>query len=202
METWSWAIIGLASFGVLVSLILCIPLDMELVLDTTTERRLQLHLVKLFGVVRFNISKTKRKPGFHVGGKRRGINTRSILRCINTEGFLPNVKNLALRILHQIRIKEATAKLTIGFDDPADGGAIFAIIGILRPILRLPKQYNLEIRPSLSDHSFVQGYLQGILSIQPVKLVIPVSRFIFSPPTFKIARIMISRKLKTRTKTS
>ncbi len=83
-------------------------------------------------------------------------------------------------------------------DDPADTGLVFAVIGAARPFLKLPRQYELTIQPSFSGQPFFQGYLRGVLRLQPIRLVIPFGRFIFSPTMLRVLRVLASSRRKNQ----
>lgn len=193
---WVWVVVALASLLVVLISIFCVPVDAILTLDTSAERKFRLRLVWLFGLISPELGR-ERKPKARQPSKakrKRRIGLRTIWRILRTRGLLTKVKNLAGDVLSQIKIKEIAVNLRLGLDDPADTGLVFAVIGAAKPFLKLPRQYELTIQPSLSAQPFFQGYLRGVLRLQPIRLVIPFGRFIFSLTMLRVLRILASSR--------
>jgi hypothetical protein len=108
--------------------------------------------------------------------------------------LLTKIKDLVRDVLSRIKIREVAVNLRLGLDDPAATGLVFAVIGAARPFMKLPRQYELTIQPCFSDQPFFQGYLHGVLRLQPIRLVIPVGRFVFSPTIFRVLRVLASSR--------
>jgi hypothetical protein len=198
---WVWVVVALASLVVVLMLVLCVPVDAVLTLDTSAERKFRFRLVWLFGLISPELSRERRKPKARQPGRakrKRGIGLRTIWRILRTRGLLTKIKNLARDALPQIKIKEIAVNLRLGLDDPADTGLLFAVIGAARPFMKLPRQYELTIQPSFSSQPFFQGYLHGILRLQPIRLVIPFGRFIFSPTMLRVLRVLASSRRKNQ----
>jgi hypothetical protein len=194
---WVWVVVALASLVVLLIFVLCVPVDTVLTLDTSAERKFRLRLVWLFGLISPELGRQRRKPEARQPSRakrKRGIGLRTIWRLLRTRGLLTKIKNLARDVLSQIKIKEIAVNLRLGLDDPADTGLVFAVIGAARPFMKLPRHYELTIQPSFSAQPFFQGYLHGILRLQPIRLVIPFGRFVFSPTMLRVLRILASSR--------
>ena len=198
---WVWVVVALASLTVLLISILCVPVDAVLTLDTSAERKFRLRLVWLFGLISPELGRERRKPKARQPSRakrKRRIGLRTIWRILRTRGLLTKIKNLVRDVLSRIKIKEIAVNLRLGLDDPADTGLVFAVIGAARPFLKLPRQYELTIQPSFSDQPFFQGYLRGVLRLQPIRLVIPLGRFVFSPTMFRVLRVLASSRRKNQ----
>jgi hypothetical protein len=193
---WVWVVVALASLVVLAVLALCVPVDAVLTLDTSAERKFRLRLVWLFGLIRPELGRKRRKPKARrpKARRKRGIRFPTIWRILRTKGLLTKTKNLARDVLSRTKIKEIAVNLRLGLDDPANAGLVFAVVGAARPFLKLPRQYELTIQPSFSDRPFFQGYLHGVLRLQPIRLVIPIGRFVFSPTMFRVLRVLASSR--------
>jgi hypothetical protein len=190
-------IVALASLLVVLISILCVPVDAILNLDTVAERKFRVHLVWLFGLVRRELGPQKRKPEARPprrAKRKRRIGIRTIWRLLRTKGLLTKIKDLVRDVLSRIKIREVAVNLRLGLDDPAATGLVFAVIGAARPFMKLPRQYELTIQPCFSDQPFFQGYLHGVLRLQPIRLVIPVGRFVFSPTIFRVLRVLASSR--------
>ncbi len=198
---WVWVIVALASLVVVLISILCVPVDAVLTLDTAAERKFRLRLAWLFGLISPELGREKRKPKARQprrAKRKRGIGLRTIWRILRTKGLLTKTKNLVRDVLSRVKIKEIAVNLRLGLDDPADTGLVFAVIGAVRPFIKLPRQYELAIQPSFSGQPFFQGYLHGVLRLQPIRLVIPLGRFIFSPTMFRVLRVLVSSRRKNQ----
>jgi hypothetical protein len=191
---WVWVVVALASLLVVLISTLCVPVDAVLNLDTSAERKFRLRLVWLFGLISPELGRERRKPEVRQAKRKRGIGLRTIWRFLCTRGFLTKTKNLVRDVLSRVKIKEIAVNLRLGLDDPAATGLAFAVIGAAKPFMKLPRQYELTIQPSFSDQPFFQGYLRGVLRLQPIRLVIPVGRFVFSPTMFRVLRVLASSR--------
>jgi hypothetical protein len=187
-------VVALASLLVVLISTLCVPVDAVLNLDTSAERKFRLRLVWLFGLISPELGRERRKPEVRQAKRKRGIGLRTIWRFLCTRGFLTKTKNLVRDVLSRVKIKEIAVNLRLGLDDPAATGLAFAVIGAAKPFMKLPRQYELTIQPSFSDQPFFQGYLRGVLRLQPIRLVIPVGRFVFSPTMFRVLRVLASSR--------
>jgi hypothetical protein len=194
---WVWVVVALASLLVVLISILCVPVDAILNLDTSAERKFRLRLVCLFGLISPELGREGREPKTRRPGRpkrKRRVGLRTIWRLLRTKGLLAKTKNLVRDVLSRIKIKEIAVNLRLGLDDPAATGLAFAVIGAARPFMKLPRQYELTIQPSFSDQPFFQGYLRGVLRLQPIRLVIPIGRFVFSPTMFRVLRVLASSR--------
>jgi hypothetical protein len=193
---WVWVVIGLTSFVTAIILLLCVPVDAVLTLDASAERHFRLRLVWLFGLVRHEFGPERRKPKARqpIAKRKRRIRFRTIWRIFRVKGLLTKIKNLARDVLSRIKIKEIAVNLRLGLDDPADIGLAFAVIGAVKPFMKLPRQYELTIQPSFSAQPFFQGYVRGVLRLQPIRLVMPICRFVFSPAMFRVLRVLVSSR--------
>ncbi|HXY73868.1 MAG TPA: DUF2953 domain-containing protein [Dehalococcoidales bacterium] len=188
MAAWFWVIIGIGSFILVLIAILCIPLYMELVLDTAAKRHLQIRLIGLFSLIKVKINTNRRKDQRHQKRRRR-ISIWAVWQILTIKGLVPNLCRLLRSVFQQIHVKEITFKLKIGFEDPADGGMLFALAGIMNPFFRIPKNCKLEIQPSMSDRDSIHCYFYGIMRIQPIKLFLPICRFVFSTPILRAMKV-------------
>jgi hypothetical protein len=194
---WVWVVVALASLLVVLISILCVPVNAVLNLDTAAERKFRLRLVWLFGLISPELGRERRKPKARQPGRpkrKRRLGLRTTWRLLRTRGLLAKTKNLVRDVLSRIKIKEIAVNLRLGLDDPAAAGVAFAVIGVAKPFLKLPRQYELTVQPSFSDQPFFQGYLRGVLRLQPIRLVIPIGRFVFSLTMFRVLRVLASSR--------
>lgn len=189
---WVWIVAGLVFLLLAFILVWCIPLDVVLTFDSTSEKKFRLRLTWLFGMIGFEVLpyfnrlKKKKRPG--------RFSPRKLLALIRIKGLTRRAWLLSKDICSKVRIKELASTLRFGLGEPALTGILYGVISATRPLLRLPPQYRMEIEPSFTSQYILEGHARCILSLQPVRMVLPFCRFIFSPPGRRAARIMLSRR--------
>lgn len=188
-----WAIVTLAALAGLIILVLCVPIDAVLNLDTSGRPRFRLRLVWFFGLISKELGRKKKKPEEkkevikEKRKKKRGPGFSTILKILRTKG-----------LLGQIQIKELVVNLKLGLDDPADTGLLFAVIGSATPFLNSFPRYQIRVQPSIYGEAVCEGYLRGALRLRPIQLVIPLSRFVFSLAMLRLAKILVLSKWKRK----
>ena len=200
-----WVIATLAGLVGLFILVLCVPLDAVLSIDTSEKPRVRLKMAWFFGLISKELRREKRKPAEKKEvtkekrkKKRRRLEFRTILKILRTKGLLKQVKNLVRGIIGQLKIREVAVNLKLGLEDPADMGLAFALIGSTKPFLNIPSQYQIRVQPSFYGETVFEGYLRGVLRLQPIKLVGPALRFVFSLATLRLLKTLISSKWKRK----
>lgn len=192
-----WVIAALAGLIGLFILVLCVPLDAKLSINTSEKPRFRLRLELFFGLIGKDLPREKKKPeakreaAQEKRKKKRKIDFRTILKILRTRGLLKQIKNLVKGILGQFQIRELTVNLKLGLEDPADTGLVFALIGSTMSFLNLPPRYQISLQPSFDDEAVFEGYLSGVLRLQPVRLAVPLLRFIFSLTTLRVVKIFV-----------
>jgi len=88
--------------------------------------------------------------------------------------------------------------MRVGLGDPADIGLLFALIGPVMPFLAPSSVKRIAVRPDFSDSAVCEGFMQGALRIQPIKLVVPLERFVFSLPVIRLVTKFILRRWKLK----
>jgi len=200
LESWAWVLVGLLIFGACIVFVLSVPLEIRLELDTTAERRMKTRVYWLFGLMQRDLSETGRKPGKkeRTKKKRKGPGILTIWEILSTRGLFAAIKKLVKRIFRRLHIIEFKLKMRIGFDDPADGGLVFATIGAVRPFMPQRERFEFFIQPELSDKSFVEGNGRCTLHVHPVALIPPILMFIFSIPVLKAGRTLWKSRKRSR----
>lgn len=190
-----WVIIALASLVVLVALVLCVPFDTAFRVDIYGRQRFSLRLIWLFGLVKKELKRGKKKPSKRKPGGRRGA--RDIFKILRTEGLLRQLKTLVTDILSRLKIRDLSIDLRVGLDNPADTGFLFAVIG---PALLFcsPSTHHLRLQPSFEGEAVLEGYAQGAVRLLPIRFVVPFLRFIFSMATLRVAKTVLLTKWKRK----
>ena len=198
-----WVIAILAGLAGLIVFVLCVPLDAVLNLDTSQKPKFKMRMVWLFGLISKELSRKKKEPKEkklpeEKLKKKRGPGFSTFLKILRTKGLLKQIKDLLKGILCQFKIKELVVNLKLGLDDPADTGLLFALIGSARPFMSLPSQYQIRVQPSSYNGAAFEGYLHGVLRLQPIKLLRPFIGFVFSLAALRVVKILVLSKWKRK----
>ena len=183
---WLWIVAGFAAFLLLILLGLCVPLDAVLDIDSAAEQKFRLRLIVLFGLTGFEV-----RPRFIKarGKRRRGrLSMPKLLRIVSTRGLLRSARHLLKDICSLISIEELALRVRIGMGEPAIAGIAYGLVSAIKPFLRLPAQYRMDLEPSFSlGPPECNAYC--ILRLRPIRFVIPIGRFILSRPGRRAIRI-------------
>jgi hypothetical protein len=188
---------------VLIILALSVPFDVMLRLDVYGRPRFRVRLVWLFGLVSKEIRKgpkgtEKKKKVVKSKRKRRGrgISARIIFKILRVRGLFRQFKVLVRDVLGCLKIRELGADFRVGFDNPADTGVLFAIMRPATLFLGPSFPHQIRVQPSFDGEAVFEGYLQGTARLQPIRLVPPFLRFIFSLATIRVIKILVLAKWK------
>lgn len=186
---WLWIIAVLVLLFILVILTLCVPLEAVFVIDSTAQRKYRLRLVWLFGLTSLDVL-----PGFSKASRRkrsRRLSWRMLLRIAGTNGFISSVLKLFKGVYSNMRIKELAVKLRFGIDEPVLAGIGFGLVSAVKPLLKLPPQYKIDVGPSFSYHHAIECQAHCTLKVQPISLALPLCRFVLSRPGRRAAKILL-----------
>ena len=193
-----WIIATLASLAGLVIFLLCVPLDMRLHMDVYGKPKFSFKLTWIFGLISKDLEKRKKKE---IEGKpkrrRRKVDAKTIFNILRTRGLLVQFRRLLKDIIGCFKIRELSADLRVGLDNPADTGLLFAIIG--PPIFFLNSYFSckVKVQPSFGEAVF-EGCSYGVMRLQPIQLVPPLLRFVFSLAVLRTAKTMLLSKWKKK----
>ncbi len=192
-----WVVAALASLAALTILVLCVPLDIRLHLDVPGKPKIR--LTWLFGVVSKEVTQGKKKTEEKKkvvrkkpGGRR--LQARTIFDILRTEGLLRQFKVLLKNILGALKIRDLEVDLTVGLDDPAETGLLFAFVGPASRLLSSSFPHQIRVQPS--SEAVFEGYLHGTVRLQPIRLVTPILKFVFSSATIRAAKTLVVSKWK------
>lgn len=193
-----WAVIVAVIAGLifLAVLIFSIPFDLAWQIEVYGKPKYKLRWAWLFGLVSREIKpsrrapkkpKPKRKP--KKGKSRFGI--RTVLEFLRIKGLVSQLIRLVRQILHCFHIRRLEAEFVVGLDDPADTFWLFAVTEPVNRLLDYFQPFPVSIRPSFTEAA-LEGYTRGMLRIYPIQFTLPVIRFIFSLPVFRLIRKVIA----------
>ncbi len=199
-----WVGITLASLAALIILVLCIPLDVVFHIDIYGRPKFRTRLVWLFGLISKDIAERKRRPKEKREAAkdkpkpgRRGIRGRVIFKILRTKGLLSQFKRLMVKIISRFKIRKLVADFTIGLDNPADTGLLFALIGPATFFINRSSSCQIRVQPSFVDTIF-EGYLYGTIKLRPIRLLTPFIRFAFSLATIRAIKTLVLSKWKRK----
>lgn len=194
-----WGIVGLVSLIILIILVLCIPLDFFFQINISESPSFKFRLLWLFGLVgkdlrkarekpekKEKISKDEQKPG-------RKINTSSVYQILKIKGLFNNLRRLVVGTFRSLSIKDLTANIKLGLENPADTAILFAFLGPLYYLLnKLP--YEINVSPSFDGDINLEAYLHGVIRLWPILIVPALLRCIFSLPALRIFKILVLKR--------
>ena len=199
-----WVIATLAGLVGFIILVLCVPLDATLSIDTAEKPRFRLRTAWFFGLISKELHREKKEPEEkkkvtkEKRKKKRKFEFRTTLKVLQAKGLLKQVKNLVKGVLGQLKIKELVVNIKLGLENPADTGFVFALIGSATSFLNLPAKYQLRVQPSFSDEAIFNGYLHGVVRLQPIQLAVPFLKFVFSLAVLRVVKTLVLSKWKRK----
>ena len=199
-----WVIAVLVSLAILITLVLCIPL--ELVFRTNIDERpkFSLRLTWLFGLVTGELRQTRkkseekrtneyeRKPGDWIQ------RLRVTFELLQTKGLLNQLSCFIKRIIRRVKVREVAANLKVGLDNPADTGLLFAFIAPVNLAINYFFPYPVKIEPSFTGESLITGNIYGTVRLWPIQLAATLIAFAFSLPTLRVAKKLVLYKWRRK----
>ena len=198
-----WVIIILLSLIIILILILAVPLDLAFRINVQESPRLRMRLVWLFGLVHIDLNKKEEQspkskdPGKDKEKLKQNISATTIFKILKIKGLSTQVKKLLKRIFSSFHIKELTANLRVGLENPADAGILYAYAIPVNLLLNSSSRCNINIWPSFDGEYNLKGFSHGTFRLRPLQLIPPLIRFALSSPgikTIKAAMIEWKRK--------
>jgi len=197
-----WAIAVLVSLAVLITLLLCVPLDLVLRTNMDGRPKFSMRLVWLFGLISHELRPGAKRPEKATEHKQKPkdwtLGIRVTLEVLRTKGFLRQVGSFLKRILRHIKVRELVANFKVGLDNPADTGLLFAFAAPVNLLLSYFSPYPIRIEPSFTGEAIIEGHLYGTLRLQPIQLAAPLIGFAFSLPTLRVAKKLVLSKCKRK----
>ena len=194
-----WVTITLAGLLVLLALVLCVPLDATLRLDIHRRLKFQLRLVWFFGLVDKEVRKGEKKPKKVKAKPKPGkAGFKTIIDILRTRGLTKQFSRLLFRLIRCFKIRDLSADLRVGLGNPADTGILFAVIGPPFFFLEAAFPQRVSVQPAFADRAILEGSLNGVVRLSPVKLVIALLGFIFSFSTLRVTKTLVRSKWKRK----
>ncbi len=198
-----YIVVGLIVFLVL---LMCIPVEALISMDSESGKKYSVIVSWLFGIVKTDLGKKrpkKVKKGKTPARKKRwqfGLDTNIVSQISNAGGLIRRFKDFITGIFRQIKIKEITGDLVVGLEDPVYTGMLFAVIGPANALLNLHPRYSVSIRPFFDDENIFEGNLHGNVKVRPVRLVGPALKLVTSKEVRRIGNSYLRKKWRQRRK--
>jgi hypothetical protein len=176
----------IAGIVLFIMLVLSIPVDMALELETTERAGTKMRVGWLFGLFWKDIrGRRKRKPK-----KRERKDFMSFLSVLRVRGLPEGILKLTRRMLGRFKVGQMDVDIRFGLDDPADTGMMYSVLWpLLVPVNPFgPVSFRLE--PAFDEPTF-ETSLHGRVRVYPIQMVGPVLRFVFSPTGLRAIRTMV-----------
>ncbi len=174
----------MAALVLLAALLLAIPVELTLRLDTAAVRRLRVTLLWLFGLVRIEIGGRNQaplppqKPRSQPRPAKTGRGGFGAM--IRSRGFLPALLRFVKELFSQVKIGELACRLDFGLDDPADTGRLYGTL----MALPLARREAVVLTPHFDGEEL---HATGVLAARTVPLQVAwvTIRFALSPAVLR-----------------
>lgn len=196
----------IAGLITLLILLMCIPVETTIAIDTESGKKSSFIVSWLFGTIKKDLGerRQKQRKKEKSSTKKRRLPLRLDIDFVsqigNVGGLIRRFKEFAKGIYRQIKIKEISGDLVVGLEDPAYTGILFAVISPANALLNLHPRYNVSIRPFFDDDNVLEGNLYGNAKVQPIRLVGPVIKLIASKEIRRVGKNFIKNKWRGRKK--
>ena len=188
-------------------LLLVVPIDIEFCYDSSGQIESGVHIVWLFGLVRFrsNFSdkrftekqgetavfkkrhQTRQKGKDRRTRKKKG-GSRVFLAVIRSKGFIRRVFRLLFDVITVAEIRQLRARVYVGLEDPADTGYFFGLLAPSFSILYAIPQVDFVAVP-VFDREVIEANIKTDIRIVPISYVVAVLSFVFSKEFFRALRV-------------
>lgn len=192
-----WIVAIVIGLCVLILLVFCVPLEMTFRIQAAGRPAFGARVVWGFGLVSKELATKKKPPGKQSRAnakptsKKRSLRTNTGFQLLMSKGMLGQLRRLVIGLLRCLKLEALNVDMKIGLDDPADTGRLFALIGPAALFARSIWHHQISVRPSFEDETVLEGYAYGTVRVQPIQLIPPFVRFVFSSPTFNVLKVLI-----------
>lgn len=200
-----WIAVSIAALAVVFLCLLCVPIDLSVRLDVQRGTTFRMKVAWFFGLLTRQIGPAGRKKEVKrekPTAKRRPIfrrpNIGMLYEILRTRGLVRQVIRFLKDVFRQLKFKSLDGDMRVGLGDPADTGLLFAFVGPVIPFLTHPNIRQVVLQPDFGDDVLCEGFVQGALRLQPIRLIIPVGRFVFSLPAIRLGKKLILRRWKAK----
>jgi hypothetical protein len=183
-------VVWLAGIAAALVLLLAVPVDVGFEVHRRERTESRVRLGWLWGRVRIPVPaggrkarrkkpKRPRKPGRPSGARRA-------LAVLTSPRFPGRVLRLMRGLLRRIRFTTLELSARLGFDDPADTGRLWGLLGPVSALLTLPAPARVELVPAF-DEALFHLDARGEARVVPGAVLLTVLAFVLAPATLRAA---------------
>ena len=181
----------------LIIALLSIPLSMNFSFITTENIQCCMRFNWLFGLLKFQSQFPKQpKPQLSAAVEQKKQSNKNkpnhainqSITLFNHSRFRRHLIHFIKRILRATHAKNLYLKLRIGLGDPADTGALWAMMGPISGLLPNLKSIQIELEPDFID-TVMEIESHGQFRIIPLQLIVLILVFLLSPTTIHAWRL-------------
>ena len=176
--------------------VFCIPADITVNLECYDRIKTRIRITWLFGLIHKELTRKKEFTARKKRKQKPGLG--DVFRILRIHGFLRRIALLVKQVIKNIRIKELSAHFRIGLDDVADTGILFSILVPIIPLFNYYKDYSVRLEPSFADAVTFEGYFNGTVRFQPIRLLPPLSGLIFSREMLRVIKALLIFRRRTK----
>lgn len=163
-------------------ILLSIPLDIESYFVVGEKQKPRMKIRWLFGLIHKNLEKKekrteKKKPS------KKPRRPRNISEHLNNQEFMRRVAVLVKELISTLQFRNFEARLRFGLPDPSDTGFLFGYLCAMQPLLT-SFQVDARFEPSF-DEEVIEGCTKGSLRLCPIRIILPIVRFMASIKTIR-----------------
>jgi uncharacterized membrane protein YkvI len=178
-------------------LILVLPVHVEVIVTVRGGVDYRLRAFYLFRLIVWEWGKqpAQKKENQVTAKEKRGhITWSSIYKVVQVSGLWNSICLLIKRLAHATKLRKLESDLTISLGDDYYTGMF---IGLLLPVvifLNTQLSSVLRIVPAFEEDLILDGSLTGLVAVRPIRILAPMTAFIFSQPVWKAAWIIFRDK--------
>lgn len=166
-------------------LVLAVPLEVTFRVRGVTPLRGQIAICWLFRLVRARIrlhgARRARRTKARPAGRRRRFPLAALVR---RRAFRCRAWRFLGDLTRALGVERLRVKLRLGFDDPADTGRLWALVGPLDAALQHLRAAQVHLEPEFGEAVFALR-AHGRVCVVPLRLVGLVTAFVLSPASLR-----------------
>ena len=209
-----WVVIALCVLIALTILVLCIPVDLFLRLESWGKPVLRFKVEWLFGRVRKSFrtgearehtsrSGRKKKPSEEkekTGKKRRPSRDAGglVWRIIHIPGLWQSIERLVRGVFRCFSVRRLSVDFSVGLDDPADTALLVGPASEAVMFADRWSPHSFRLTPVFRDDAVLEGEAMLDIRLYPIRTVTAGLAFLFSPSTVRTVVMLVRWKCRRK----
>jgi hypothetical protein len=128
------------------------------------------------------------------GGER----IKFIFRILKTRGLVKQFTRFIQEIITRLQVQYLRANITLGFENPADTGVLFAWLYPANYLLHNFAFYKVNLQPSFVGDLVFEGSFHSCVRVKPIRFTAPFVKLLFSAAVLRVIGVIIRDKWKKR----